>query len=162
VFSSSVAFWKRGIIGSAAVLGIALISALGGSSDGGSPVPAGRTRPKDFDAPLPVRRIVQRACLDCHSDETIWPWYSKIPLVSSQVHDDVNNGREFMDFSHWSEYSAEEQHSYASQIAHATSARVMPPPRYLWMHRDAKLSAADLETLKEWARRQSEHGFPKQ
>lgn len=162
MFTSRVVFWKSSIIGAAVVFGIGLISATGKSNDVKPPTPGGRTLTKDFDAPLPVRRIIQRACLDCHSEETIWPWYSNIPLVSKQIHDDVSGGREFMDFSHWSEYTAEEQNSYASQIADATSARAMPPPKYLWIHRDARLSSADLETLKEWARSRPKDGSPKQ
>ena len=162
MFTSRVAFWKPSIIGSAVVCGVVLILAAGRANNVQIPVPAGRTLPKDFNAPLPVRRIIQRACLDCHSEQTIWPWYSSIPLISRQIHEDVNNGREFMDFSHWSEYTPEEQAIYASLIAGATNARVMPPPKYLWMHRDARLSSADLETLKEWARTLPKGGFPKQ
>jgi hypothetical protein len=162
VFTSRVVSWKRSIIGSTVVFGIALVLAAGRSNNVPIPVPAGRTLPKDFDAPLPVRRIIQRACLDCHSEQTIWPWYSNIPPISRQIHDDVNNGREFMDFSHWSEYTTEEQTSYASLIAGATSARVMPPPKYLWMHRDARLSSADLDMLKKWAHSRPKSGFPKQ
>ena len=162
MFTSRVVILKSSIIGAAVVFGIGLISATGRSTDVKTPARAGRTLPKDFNAPPPVRRIIQRACLDCHSQETIWPWYSNIPLVSKQIHDDVNGGREFMDFSHWSEYTAEEQNHYASEIADATSARVMPPPKYLWMHRDARLSSADLEALKEWARSRPKDGFPKQ
>ena len=162
MFTSRVVILKSSIVGAAVVFGIGLISATGRSNDVKTPAPAGRTLSKDFDAPQPVRRIIQRACLDCHSQETIWPWYSNIPLVSKQIHDDVNGGREFMDFSHWSKYTAEEQNNYASEIADATSARVMPPPKYLWMHRDARLSSADLETLREWARSWPKDGIPKQ
>ena len=113
---------------------------------------APRTLTKDFNAPQPVRKIIQRACLDCHSEETVWPWYSNILPVSKLIHDDVNNAREFMNFSHWNEYTAEEQHTFVSQIAYATGAHIMPPPRYLWIHRDARLSSMDLDTLREWAR----------
>lgn len=154
MFTSRVVFWKRSIIGTGVALGIALALASGRSNDVPVPVAAGsRALPKDFDAPPQVGRIIQRACLDCHSEQTIWPWYSNIPLISRQIHDDVDNGREMMDLSHWSEYTAEERVNYAALIAGATSARVMPPPKYLWMHRDARLSSADLEVLKEWSRR---------
>ena len=162
MFTSRVVFWKRVILGSAVIFGMALISATGRSNDGKASVSTGRTLLKDFDAPPRVRSIIQRACLDCHSEETIWPWYSNIPPVSKQIHNDVEGGREFMDFSYWSEYTAEEQDSYASQIAYATSARSMPPPKYLWMHRDARLSAADLDVLKEWARSRRKYGLPNQ
>jgi hypothetical protein len=111
--------------------------------------------PKGFDAPEPVRVIIGRACLDCHSDGTVWPWYSNIPPIAWQIHADVDQGRAFMDLSSWNEYTSEERRSFVSQIARATRARVMPPPKYLWMHRDARLSDADLDTLKAWANSQT-------
>lgn len=161
VFTSRVVFWKRSIIGTGVALGIALALASGRSNDVPVPVAAGRTLPEGFDPPPPVGRIIQRACLDCHSEQTIWPWYSNIPFISRQIHDDVDIGREMMDLSHWSEYTDEERANYASLIAGATSSRVMPPPKYLWMHRDARLSSADLEVLKEWARSRPKSGFSK-
>ena len=148
--ASRSSLWKCGIIGSVVLSGIALISASGRATT--DSIPAPRTFSKQFDAPEPVRKIIQRACIDCHSEETVWPWYSNIPPISAQIHADVNNACEFMNFSRWSEYTAEEQRSFASQIAHAASTGIMPPARYLWIHRNARLSAADVETLKEWAR----------
>ena len=149
MFTYGLSLWKRGALGSAAILGIVLISATGRSRE------VGRTPPQGFVAPIAVREIIRRACLDCHSDQTVWPWYSNIPPVSWQIHDDVANAREFMDLSHWSDYTAEEQHGFVSEIALATRARIMPPPRYLLLHHDAKLSDADLHTLAEWARSQA-------
>src|SRR5262245_48277321 len=55
--------------------------------------------------PSPVRSILTRACQDCHSANTHWPWYSKVPLLSSQIHNDVARARAFMDFSKWNEYT---------------------------------------------------------
>jgi hypothetical protein len=151
----SSALWKRGIIGAAAILGVVLISSTARSNAVNTTVPAGRTLPEDFDAPIQVRGVIQKACLDCHSDNTIWPWYSKIPPISWQVHDDVERAREFMNFSHWNEYSSEERRAFASEIAHATGSHIMPPPKYLWLHPDARLSNADLEVLAEWGRNQT-------
>ena len=149
----SSALWKRALIGSAAILGIVLVSAAGRSAAVNANVPG--TLPKDFDAPFQVRGVIQKACIDCHSNQTIWPWYSKIPPISWQVHDDVDKGREFMNFSHWNDYSSEERRTFAAEIAHATSAHLMPPPKYLWLHHNAKLSKAHLDTLKDWARNQA-------
>jgi hypothetical protein len=60
-----------------------------------------------------------------------------------------------VDLSRWNEYSDEERHELATEIAGATQVHVMPPPKYLWIHHDAKLSDADLDVLKEWAKRNS-------
>jgi hypothetical protein len=75
--------------------------------------------------------------------------------LSWQIRDDVERGRDAIDLSQWSEYTPEEQRSLTTQIAHATSTHTMPPPKYVWMHREARLSDADRETLKEWARSQA-------
>ena len=109
-------------------------------------------RLRGFDAPPAVREIVLRACANCHSDETEWPWYSSLPLVSWQIHADVDNARAVMNLSRWNEYGDEERHDFASQIARATRIHVMPPPKYLWMHHEAKLSNAELDVLEEWAK----------
>jgi len=153
--NSNFSLWKRGLLGSIAVFGVILISATGRNRDPITSASVVRTLPKSFDAPSPVREIIQRACLDCHSDATIWPWYSHIPPLSWQIRDDVERGRDAIDLSQWSEYTPEEQRSLTTQIAHATSTHTMPPPKYVWMHREARLSDADRETLKEWARSQA-------
>ena len=133
------------------ILSLALMLVTGGTS-GAKTADSGKRYPlSGFDAPQPVRAIVQRACADCHSGETKWPWYSNLPLVSWQIRTDINNARAVMDLSHWSEYTDEERHEFALEITRSTRLNVMPPPKYLWMHHDAKLSNAELDVLKEWA-----------
>ena len=144
--------WKRGIFGSAAILSLALMLVTGSTSGAKTADSGKQCRLSGFDAPQPVRAIVQRACADCHSGETKWPWYSNIPPVSWQIRADVDKAREVMDLSRWNEYTDEERHEFASEIARSTRVNVMPPPKYLWMHHDAKLSNADLDVLNAWAR----------
>jgi hypothetical protein len=57
-----------------------------------------------------------------------------------------------MDLSRWNEYSDEERRDFATQIAGATRLHIMPPAKYLWMHHDAKLSSAELDVLRGWAK----------
>jgi len=142
--------WKRSILGSAAILSAGLMLATG-NTGGAKTADAGK-RLSGFDAPPAVRDIVLRACADCHSEETKWPWYSNIPPVSWQIRADVDDARAVMDLSRWNEYSNEERRDFATEIARATRVHVMPPPKYLWMHHDAKLSNAELDVLKRWAK----------
>ena len=124
-----------------------------GNTGGAKTADSGKQyRLSGFGAPPAVREIVLRACADCHSEETKWPWYSNLPPVSWQIRADVENARAVMDLSRWSEYSDEERHDFATQIARATRVRLMPPPKYLWMHHDAKLTNAQLDLLKGWAK----------
>lgn len=139
--------WKRYLLGSGIIFGVVLITANGGSNDSHKSV----TPLDGFDAPTQVRAILNRACVDCHSNETVWPWYSKIPPVSWQIRNDVDLGREVMNLSQWRELTPEEQRAFASQMAFAARTHLMPPPKYLWLHREARLSEADLNVLREWA-----------
>src|SRR5215471_2454854 len=114
--------------------------------------PAGRGTLLDgSQAPSSVRSILTRACQDCHSANTHWPWYSKVPALSWKIHNDVAQGRAFMDLSRWSEYTESERKGYLAAIVAATQTRLMPPAKYVWLHREARLSDAELRSLQAWA-----------
>jgi hypothetical protein len=101
--------------------------------------------------PVPVRAILERACQDCHSGNTVWPWYSRIPPISWQVHTDVVRGRAFMDLSKWNEFTESERRGFATAIEAAVQDHVMPPQKYVWMHREGRLSSGELELVRAWA-----------
>ncbi len=144
-------FWKGGLIGLAAVCGIGLMVANRNSRGAKSLPVTENGLLAGSRVPLQARSVLQRACRDCHSDNTEWPWYADVPPVSWQIHKDVARGRAFMNFSKWSEYSDGERRGVMLAILAATKARVMPPPMYVWMHGKAKLSDADFKELEKWA-----------
>lgn len=82
-----------------------------------------------------TRQIAQRACFDCHSNETVWPWYSNIAPMSWLVQRDVDVARSRMNFSDWGRMSVE-----AGEISENISEGEMPPFQYLLMHPAAHLS----------------------
>ena len=143
--------WKRGLIALAFVFCIAVALAHGNSHAPKRSNLTDRPLLAGTGAPVPVSSILQRACWDCHSDSTVWPWYADLPPVSWQIHSDVARGRAFMNLSRWSEYSDDQRRGFTLAILTATEARVMPPPKYVWMHGNAKLSDAELKALKDWA-----------
>jgi hypothetical protein len=90
-----------------------------------------------------TRELAKRACFDCHSNETLWPWYSKIAPVSWLVARDVYEGRQRLNFSDW-------QNSYlrdAGEIASVINEGEMPPFQYLPTHPSARLSTAEKTQL---------------
>lgn len=116
-------------------------------------VPVSRTNPpveQEVDAPPEVHAILERSCYDCHSHETRWPWYSRVAPVSWLVAHDVDEGREHLNFSTWGRYDAEERAENLEEIAEVLDEGEMPPWFYLPMHSDARLSEADLETMRGW------------
>ncbi len=143
--------WKHGLITMAVGACVALALANGDSLSPTSPPPAEKALLVGSGVPSSIRSILQRACQDCHSDNTVWPWYAAVPPVSWQVRSDVLHGRAFMNLSKWSQYSDDERRGFVLAIQAATQARLMPPPKYVWLHGNSKLSDADLEVIREWA-----------
>jgi hypothetical protein len=100
--------------------------------------------------PTPVRAILQRACQDCHSENTTWPWYAHVPPISWEIHNDVERGRAFLDLSKWNDYSEAEQLTFSIAIGSAVQNQLMPPASYLLMHNSARLSGEDRELIRGW------------
>lgn len=117
-------------------------------------VPVERTNPtggKPFDAPPHVHAIVKRACFDCHSNETVWPWYAYIAPVSWLVAHDVEEGREHLNLSYFADMNEDKRSAKAGEMAEEVERDFMPLPIYLKMHSEAKLSTEDKKALATWA-----------
>jgi hypothetical protein len=98
-----------------------------------------------------VQATLRRACYNCHSHETIWPWYSYVAPVSWLVARDVHEGRRHLDFSTWSEYVPKDKVKKLSGISTFVQEKDMPPWFYLPLHAEARLSADDIALLADWA-----------
>ena len=94
-----------------------------------------------WDSPQ-TKALVRRACYDCHSNETVWPWYSNVAPVSWLVQRDVNEGRSRLNFSEWNR-----EQRRAKDVAASIQEGEMPMSIYLPLHPDAKLSPAETEAL---------------
>jgi len=89
-----------------------------------------------------TRALAQRACFDCHSNETVWPWYSNVAPPSWLLAWDIAGGKEAYNFSDW----------HAGDVSPEMAARAirrgdMPPSRYLMLHPEARLTDAEREQL---------------
>jgi hypothetical protein len=91
--------------------------------------------------------VVARACRDCHSYETVWPWYGRVAPVSWLVANDVQAGRAHLNFSEWSFLSPEMSRAKLSQACQEVRRGDMPLWQYKLMHPAARLSAADIESF---------------
>ena len=94
-----------------------------------------------------VTAILRRACADCHSHETAWPWYSRVSPVSWMIDRHVRNGRSKLNFSDWSGPSPDQ----LEEIYGSVSKGKMPMSSYTLMHPEARLTPRDREILQEWA-----------
>jgi Haem-binding domain len=97
-----------------------------------------------------VKSIMERACLDCHSEQTHYPWYAYVAPVSWWIASDVSRGRLHLNLSRWSEYPLIRRERSLSEIANQVKDRDMPLPQYTLIHRDARLSDADVNAIFQW------------
>ena len=116
------------------------------------PIDSQRTLQAHVQVPANVEALLQRACQDCHTHNTNWPWYSNVSPVSWFVAEHVHDGRRHLNFSDWAKYDAKRADHKMEEIVEVLEARAMPLPSYLPLHSHAKLSDEDIRVLVEWAK----------
>ena len=139
------------------MIGIALVVLL----VAGQAIRPDRTNPPvtgEIDTPPEIRSILQKTCYDCHSNETVWPWYSQVAPASWLVAYDVAEARENMNFSEWTKYSPKRQAKKLKKAAGEVEEGEMPLWYYLPAHPKAKLSEADKAALLAWFRERARQG----
>lgn len=92
-----------------------------------------------WDSPQ-TRALMERACFDCHSNETKWPWYAKIAPMSWIIAREGHEGRARLNYSNWR--TNEENESIETILQDR-----MPPRQYLLLHPEARLTDSEVETL---------------
>ncbi|TMA36652.1 MAG: hypothetical protein E6J79_12845 [Deltaproteobacteria bacterium] len=112
-----------------------------------------RTNPpveQDVAAPASVEALLRHACYNCHSHETVWPWYSHVAPVSWLLAHDVSEGRRELDFSTWTAYPPARKIRKLRKSADEVAKGKMPPWYYALVHPEARLTAAERAMLDAW------------
>jgi cytochrome c551/c552 len=97
-----------------------------------------------------VSAILERSCRDCHSNKTVWPWYTNVAPISWWLSNHVNEGRQNLNLSEWTKLAQDRQDRKLRQICDEVSDGGMPLSSYVPMHPQAKLSDEDKKTLCDW------------
>ncbi len=114
-------------------------------------------------APPPVvRQILETACYDCHSNRTRYPWYAQVQPVGWWLASHVNDGKAQLNFSEFASYTEHRRAKKLLSLSDEVTDRSMPLKSYTWIHRDAKLTAAQIKTLADWAETLAEKIEPDQ
>jgi hypothetical protein len=96
---------------------------------------------------IEVKNILDKACMDCHSNETTYPWYANVVPVNYFLANHIAEGTEHLNFSEWSTYAVEDQKHAAEEIVEVVEKKEMPMLFYWLIHWDAKLTDAERATL---------------
>ena len=97
-----------------------------------------------WDSPE-TRALAQRACFDCHSNETVWPVYSNIAPISWLVAIDIADGRSVLNFSDWTAIPGLDTKEIGTVVLEGE----MPPGSYLVLHPNARLTPEEAQKLAE-------------
>jgi hypothetical protein len=116
------------------------------------PVDAQKTLAATAHPPANVVATLNRACGDCHSSQTKWPWYTNVAPVSWWIVDHVNEGRRRVSFSEWADYDTGRKLKELDQICQRVERHNMPLTSYLLIHSHARLSDQDRQAICDWTR----------
>jgi len=108
---------------------------------------------KTINVPENVQKILKLACYDCHSNNTSYPWYSKVQPFGWLQAKHINQGKAELDFSEFGSYSPRRQVSKLNGITNSIKDGTMPLNSYAIIHKDARLSKEDKALLINWATR---------
>ena len=98
-----------------------------------------------------VAALLKRACYDCHSDQTAYPWYGHVAPASFYLDEHIQNAKQQLNFSEWEQYSAKRKNRKLNQIIEALAHKTMPLESYTLIQTEAQLDAAQTEVLLNWA-----------
>ncbi|MDX9909004.1 MAG: heme-binding domain-containing protein [Bacteroidales bacterium] len=105
---------------------------------------------KTFETPEQVAQILRTSCYNCHSNNTNYPWYSRVQPVGWFLENHINKGKEELNFSEFGSYSDRKQKSKLTSMISQVEDGEMPLTSYTSIHREARLSAESKGTLIEY------------
>ena len=114
---------------------------------------------RNNEVPENIASMLRSACYDCHSNETIYPWYANIAPVKWWLYDHINEGREELNFSDWKTLSKTDQAEALDDISSTVVDKEMPLESYPITHPEAELSEEDRQAISDWAEVLSEKLF---
>jgi hypothetical protein len=103
-----------------------------------------------MNPPANIATMFRSACYDCHSDETRWPWYSRVAPVSWTVAHDVNNGRAELNLSEWPTDDPKRAWKKMGTMSDEIDQKDMPLKKYTLIHKDARLTDDQRNELTQW------------
>jgi hypothetical protein len=107
-------------------------------------------------APQPIADLLKRSCKDCHSYETVWPWYSNVAPASWLVARDVREARMMMTFSEWAGYDASSAADLLEAMCQQATLGRMPLWQYRLIHWGASLDEDEVKMLCDWTKAEQE------
>ena len=104
-----------------------------------------------YSTPLEVKIILEKACNDCHTNNTTYPWYNNIQPIAWWLARHVSEGKKHLNFDELLTYQPKKQDHKMEEVIEMVKEKEMPLPSYTWTHTAAKLSNEERVALTNWA-----------
>ncbi len=119
------------------------------------PVNAAETLQASTKVPDNVQAIIDRSCSDCHTNNTVYPWYSKIQPSAYFLAGHINEGRQKFNMSNFNTFDTAKKRRKLGEMCDQVESGEMPLFSYTLIHRNAVLSADDKKALCDWTTAES-------
>lgn len=114
------------------------------------PVDESRTLDSRLSVPDDIKTMLDRSCMDCHSNTTRWPWYSNIAPASWIVANDVIEARKHLNLSDFAQYRSLRAVGRLDMMCENLQDEIMPPKNYLFLHPNARLTRVEINRFCDW------------
>lgn len=118
------------------------------------PVVSEETLDAAVAVPPDIKELIGRSCNDCHSNTTVYPWYTNIQPVAWFMKSHIDDGRRHLNFSVFNTYASKKKAKKLEEICEQVESAEMPLPSYLWIHGDAVLKESEAKALCDWAKQE--------
>ena len=112
---------------------------------------------KNFKVPPDVQNALETSCYDCHSNNTVYPWYTYVQPIGWWMHGHIDDGKKDLNFDTFSGYSLRRQYRKFEQIKDLVKKGEMPLPSYAFIHRKTILSVKQIEEIEKWCDEQASY-----
>lgn len=102
--------------------------------------------------PVLVKTIMEQSCYDCHSNNTVYPWYNNVAPISFWLADHIKHGKGHLNFSEWDSYDDEKKDHKLEELEEMISNGEMPLKEYTWTHKEARLTEDQRNAIIDWAK----------
>jgi hypothetical protein len=104
-----------------------------------------------YPVPDSVHKILVKACYDCHSNNTVYPWYSTIQPVYWWMNNHITEGKKHLNFDEFAAQTPQKKAKWIRHIYEQVDSNEMPLDSYTWIHKDAILSKEEKDLVINWA-----------
>jgi len=99
-----------------------------------------------------VLQIIKTSCYDCHSNNSVYPWYTNIQPFSWWINHHIYEGKESLNFDEWGTYTLKEKNHVLHEIEEQIEEGEMPLESYTWIHKNAVLNKQQKELIYDWVK----------